>query len=193
MPLFAALVAIAFALSAGCGSTEQVRPLSDTDHNQADVSFSKDMLQHHAQALAMVNLTVERPMDPELEALATRIRDAQAQEIEVMADWLLLWGESIPETSNDHQHADMGTMPEGTEDMPGMMTADEMRELESASDTDFGATWLTMLIRHHRGAIEMAETEKVDGQFRPAVDLARSIISSQGGEIAEMEDLLAKL
>lgn len=182
------------ALAAGCGSDGGGdTPLSTTQHNDADVAFASDMIQHHAQALAMVDLTVERPMDPEFQELSEGIRDAQGPEIETMTDWLDEWDEQVPETSNDHMHHDMGTMPEGTEDMPGMMTAEEMARLEESTDAEFPRMWLDMMIRHHRGAIDMAEDQVEDGRYKPAVDLATSVIAAQKAEIEEMKDLLATL
>lgn len=182
------------ALAAGCGSDDGGdAPLSATQHNDADVAFASDMIQHHAQALAMVNLTVVRPMDPRFQKLSEGIRDAQGPEIETMTDWLDDWDEEVPETSNDHMHHDMGTMPEGTDDMPGMMSAEEMEELEETSDAEFQRMWLQMMIRHHRGAIEMAEVEIEDGRYKPAVELAKAIIAAQEAEIDEMKDLLDTL
>lgn len=187
-------VLLLLALAAGCGSGDRdENAVSATEHNEADVAFATDMIQHHAQALAMVNLTVERPLDPEVEALAEDIRDAQGPEIETMVDWLDEWNEKVPGTVNDHMNHDMGTMPEGTEDMPGMMSADEMNDLETASDTEFQKMWLDMMIRHHEGAVEMAATEVDEGRYKPAVDLARSIITAQEGEIDQMEKMLAGL
>lgn len=190
---FAALAALLLTFGAGCGDTEGPEPLSDTEHNSADVTFAQDMIQHHAQALAMVNLTANRSLDPDFTALTAQIREAQVPEIETMVDWLREWEETVPETSNDHEHADMGTMPEGMEDMPGAMSADEMSRLEAAADADFSRIWLEMMIRHHDGAIEMAEAEQAQGRFAPAVDLAKSISESQSAEINEMKALLAAL
>lgn len=185
-------LALVLALVAGCGN-DGSEPSSATEHNGADVTFATDMIQHHAQALAMVNLTPGRPMDAEFKALAGRIRDAQAPEIETMTDWLEEWDEEIPETVNDHMNHDMGTMPEGTEDVPGMMSADEMERLENSADNEFEKIWLGMMIRHHEGAVAMAADEVDDGRYRPAIDLARSVVSSQKAEISEMRTLLAGL
>jgi uncharacterized protein (DUF305 family) len=44
------------------------------------------MLQHHAQALQMVDMTLERKLDPEVAALAEGIRMALPPEIEQMVD-----------------------------------------------------------------------------------------------------------
>lgn len=199
-----AAVALTLALGAGltaCGDdgsdaagTAQV---STTEHNDADVTFASDMITHHAQALSMVDLTLDRDLDPEVQGLAEDIRDAQAPEIETMADWLGEWGEDVPETMRDHVNGghDMDDMSDNMDgmdhgDMPGMMTADDMDALENSSDTEFQDRWLEMMIEHHEGAVEMAETEQQDGRFKDAVDLAGQIIVAQQREIETMQDLL---
>lgn len=178
----------------GCSNDAADSPpkVSTTEHNAADVAFASDMIQHHAQALAMVDLAAQRPLRPEVQELTEAIRDAQGPEIETMSDWLTDWDEDVPETIRDHANAghDMGDM-EGTDgDMPGMMTADDLSELEAASDADFEAMWLEMMVEHHEGAVEMAEVEQSEGQFAGARDLADDIVDSQTAEIATMEDLL---
>ena len=200
------VAALGLALGAGltaCGEddTTTTAEVSATEHNDADVAFATDMIQHHAQALSMVDLTMDRPLDPEVEALAEQIRAAQAPEIEQMVDWLTSWGEEVPETVRDHSNAghdmgDMDGMDMGDDmggmdsDMPGMMSAADMDALASASDEEFQDMWLEMMIEHHEGAVQMAETEQSEGRFQDAVDLAGSIIDSQSEEIATMEDLL---
>lgn len=174
---------------------------SPTEHNDADVAFARDMIQHHAQALSMVDLTLDRPLDPEVQALAEDIRAAQAPEIETMADWLTDWREPVPETMRDHANAghDMGDMSDTMDemgddtgdDMPGMMSAEDMDALENASDADFQQLWLELMVEHHEGAVEMARDEQESGRFEPAVDLAGQIIESQTDEIATMKELLA--
>ncbi len=114
-----------------------------------------------------------------------------------MVDWLNEWDEDVPETMRDHGNAghdmrDMSEDMEGMEDsdMPGMMTAEEMEELENAPKAEFQTMWLEMMIEHHEGAIEMARTEEKDGQYQPAVDLAGEIVATQTQEISTMRDLL---
>ena len=77
---------------------------SATEHNDADVSFATDMIPHHAQALVMVDLSRDRPLDPDVEALMEQIQAAQTPEIQTMAGWLTSWGEDIPATTRDHVH-----------------------------------------------------------------------------------------
>lgn len=201
-----ALGAIALTLALGVGLTACGDDASDaagkaevstTEHNDADVAFASDMITHHAQALSMVDLTLDRPLDPEVQALAEDIREAQAPEIETMADWLTSWGEDVPATMRDHVNGghDMDDMSDNMDgmdhdDMPGMMTADDIDELENAGDDQFQDMWLQMMIEHHEGAVEMAEAEQEDGRFKDAVDLAGRIIDAQNQEIDTMKDLL---
>lgn len=175
------------------GGSSQV---SSTEHNEADVAFAADMLQHHAQALSMVDLTLERPLDPEVQQLAEQIREAQGPEIETFTDWLTAWGEEVPATMRDHANAghdmgDMGDAMEGVDtDMPGMMSAEDMQALQSAPDADFQTRWLEMMVEHHEGAVEMAQAQVEDGRYEPAVTLAEEIAASQSAEIDTMEGLL---
>lgn len=198
-----AVAAFALGLSltlTACGSDDSgsnsSSSVSNTEHNDADVTFASAMIQHHAQALTMVDLTMDRPLDSEVQQLADDIRAAQGPEIETMSDWLTDWDEKIPETMRDHGNAghgmgDIGESMEGMDtDMPGMMSADDMTALEDASDAEFQTMWLEMMVEHHEGAAEMAEAEEADGRYKPAVDLAKDIQKSQTAEIETMQGLL---
>ncbi|MGH3360694.1 MAG: DUF305 domain-containing protein [Nocardioidaceae bacterium] len=185
--------AAALIVVAGCGSDEPdlaTRTAANGDEfNNADVAFATHMIPHHAQALELVDLTMEHDLDPKVQQLSDDIRAAQTPEVETMAGWLIDWDEPIPETVRDHAHGD-DTHTGSDSEMPGAMSADEMEELERARGDEFQTMWLELMIEHHEGAIEMAETEQTDGTFEPAVDLAASIEQSQQAEITRMEKLL---
>lgn len=157
----------------------------DGEHDQDDVTFAQDMLLHHAQAIEMVDMTEGRDLDPEVRALAAQIETAQGPEIDTFTRWLDAWGEDVPDASDDHAGHSMGG------DMAGMMTAEDMSALESASDAEFQDMWLSMMIEHHEGAVEMAQTQVDAGEYQPAIDLAESIATSQSSEIETMRDLLS--
>ena len=173
---------------------EQTAPNGDV-FNDADVSFSTDMIPHHAQALVMVDMARGRDLSPATQQLTADIQAAQGPEIEQMVGWLNDWGKPVPETMRDHVNAedhgmsgyDMGDDSSG---MPGMMTDEEMEHLKAAQGQDFETMWLEMMIEHHEGAIEMARDERADGVFQPATDLAESIETSQQTEIELMNELL---
>ena len=192
LTLTAALALTAAACGNDDASTTTASEASTTEHNEADVEFASNMLQHHAQALAMVDLTIDRPLDPEVQQLAEQIRDAQAPEIETFTDWLTDWDEEVPETVRDHSNAghDMGDSM-NDENMPGMMTSDDMGALEDASDAEFQTMWLGMMVEHHEGAVEMAKAEQGDGQYKAATDLAGNIVESQTTEVETMKGLLS--
>src|SRR5688500_12889430 len=65
-----------------------------------------------------------------------------------------------------------------------------LAELEAAEGAAFDRLFLEMMVKHHEGAIEMAEQMKQDGKFVDAKTLADIIISAQLAEIAEMQVLL---
>lgn len=85
--------------------------------------------------------------------------------------------------------------PAGTEAGRSMMDGmGRMREAMSAApmtgdpDRDF----LSMMIPHHQGAIDMARTELQYGRNPKVRRLAQQIIAAQEREIAEMERWLAQ-
>ncbi|MEO5666157.1 MAG: DUF305 domain-containing protein [Nocardioides sp.] len=152
--------------------------------------FATDMIQHDAQALAMVDLTLGRQLAPEIEQLAEDLLMAQGPEIEQMTDWLTDWDEPIPETMRDHANAHGDGEMEMDSDMPGMMSGQQMAELEAAKGAEFERMWFEMMIEHHEGAIEMAQGEQAEGHNVEAIDLAENIESAQQDEISTMETLL---
>lgn len=194
--LGALLVVVSLTASA-CSSDEASNTsveVSTTEHNDADVAFATDMIQHHAQALSMVDLTMGRPMGDRALAMAEDIRAAQGPEIETMTAWLRDWDEDIPETMRDHANAEepMDGMDHGASEMPGMMSDEDMTALERSPDDMFQTMWLEMMIQHHEGAIEMAEEQLEEGRYQSAVDMASDIVVSQTAEIEAMRNLLGQ-
>lgn len=134
------------------------------DHNQADIRFAEEMIPHHRQAVEMAALVPARSTDPEVIDLAARIQQAQDPEIATMTGWLQAWGVAVPE-GGEHSGMDHGTMP-------GMMTSEQMAQLEAARGPEFDRMWLTMMIAHHEGAVRMAGTELAEGANPDAEALA---------------------
>lgn len=180
-------------------SAEQTAANGDV-FSDTDVDFATAMIPHHAQALAMVDLTRGRELSPPVQKLTEDIQAAQGPEIETMVDWLTGWDQPVPETMRDHVNAedpdgmgahDMKDMAGETEsDMPEMMTDEKLADLDAVPGQEFEDMWLEMMIEHHEGAIEMAKDEQAEGVFQPAVDLAESIETSQQAEIDHMRELL---
>jgi uncharacterized protein (DUF305 family) len=168
-----ALAALALTLLTACGGG---------DHNDADVAFATGMVPHHEQAVSMAELAADNGASPEVQALAERIEQAQGPEIETMEGWLEEWGE-------DHHGGGHGS---DDHEMPGMMGEGDLEDLEGATGEEFDRLFLTQMIEHHRGAVEMAVTEQEDGKSEEAVELAKRVEETQTREIEEMERLLAR-
>jgi uncharacterized protein (DUF305 family) len=160
-------------------------------HNAQDVSFAQGMIPHHQQALEMAKLAAGRASSAEVKDLAARIEKAQDPEIQTMSGWLKSWGKDVT-TSDSSMESMPGMEHSAHSDMPGMMDSKDMDELEKASGADFDTMFLTMMIEHHKGAIEMATTEKDKGKYGPATSMSDGIITAQTAEITEMNKLLGK-
>ncbi|KUN72577.1 copper resistance protein [Streptomyces canus] len=155
-------------------------------HGDADVDFATEMIQHHRQAVDMADLAADRASSQEVKALATKIKGAQDPEIKTMSGWLTSWGEEVPADMSGMKGHDMSS------GMPGMMSNEDMDKLEKASGAEFDKLFLEMMVEHHEGAIEMAETEKADGEYGPATKLADDVITAQTAEIEQMNKMLGK-
>jgi uncharacterized protein (DUF305 family) len=157
-------------------------PDANADHNQADIMFAQMMIPHHAQAVEMSGIVLAKPGLPaDVTALATRIKDAQAPEIETMTGWLKGW--NVPTMMSD----------ESGQGMSGMVDAEGLDKLKAAQGNEAARLFMEQMTGHHEGAIEMAGQEIGQGKYPDAIQLARDIVTAQEAEIAEMKKLLAAL
>ncbi|CAB4555062.1 unannotated protein [freshwater metagenome] len=191
----------AAALVAACSSGESHSSMSDTskqtipesaNFNATDVGFAQGMIPHHAQAVEMADLALEKSTNADVLALAKQIKASQNPEIQTMSGWLQSWGQKVPSTDSmsggGHDMTDMGGMM-----MDGMMTEADMEKLESSSGTAFDRLWMELMIQHHEGAVRMSEDELKDGKNLDVKALAQTIVTSQQAEISTMNSLLSKL
>ena len=148
--------------------------------NAADVMFAQMMIPHHEQALEMSAIVLAKDgVDPEVADLAEQIAAAQGPEIEQLEAWLDEWG--VPRMPGDHDMA-----------MDGMLTDEQLDELEAADAASGSQLFLEQMIEHHEGAIDMAEAHQESGEHEGALELSAAIIETQAGEIERMRELLAE-
>jgi uncharacterized protein (DUF305 family) len=157
-------------------------------HNTADVAFAQQMIPHHRQAVTMAEMAEEKASSADVKALAAEIKKAQAPEITTMSGWLKAWGEDVPVDAGSA----MPGMHHASSDMPGMMSERDMTALGRKSGRAFDTAFLTMMVEHHQGAVDMARTERTGGAFAPARTLAGAVITAQTAEIAQMKKMLGK-
>ena len=148
--------------------------------SNTDVMFAQMMIPHHQQAVDMSEVALATSTTPDVLALATKIRDAQAPEITLITSWIEKAGAS---TSMGHNMDDMG--------MGGMMSDEEMAALKSASGTAFDTLYLEGMITHHEGALQMVKMI-ANSKNADVRKLGEAIVTSQTAEIAQMKMMLAK-
>lgn len=153
------------------------------EHNDADIEFAQMMMPHHSEAISLADGIRIAGSNPAVKALAQRIRDGQAPEIELMNSMLMTWGKP---PAGHEGHAD-------TMDMPGMASAVDLEVFYRSSGAELDRMFVTLMIAHHKGAIEMARTERLQGINPQATALATSIMVSQQTEIVDLEAILATL
>jgi uncharacterized protein (DUF305 family) len=90
--------------------------------------------------------------------------------------------------------ADMHRMPDGSMmanngDMQGMMM-DMNAGLRGKAGDEFDRAFLSEMIVHHEGAVEMAQAALQSAKHQEIKDMARDIIFAQTSEIAQMRSWL---
>ncbi len=176
------------ARSAPSGAPGVQRP-----YTAADVHFMTGMIAHHSQAVIMAAWAPTHGASPELAALCERILVGQRDEIATMQNWLRDHGEVAPDPFAPG--AKMGMeMEMGGHLMPGMLTQDQLAQLDRSRDAEFDRLFLTFMIDHHKGALVMVND--LFASYGAAQDdavykLASDIYADQTIEIARMEKMLA--
>ena len=162
-------------------------------YTPADVHFMSGMIGHHAQAIVMANWAPTHEASPSLRILAGRIINAQQDEIATMQRWLRDRGQPVPEAKPGGMKMKMGGM-EHEMLMPGMLTEEQMRQLDQARGPEFDRLFLTFMIQHHKGAVTMVrELFGTNGaaQDETVFKFANDVSVDQSTEIARMEKMLA--
>jgi uncharacterized protein (DUF305 family) len=162
------------------GSTATATPTS-TPISEADVEFVQSMIAHHAQAVTLAGLAPGRAADSELQSFAQRITEAQQAELDSMAQWLDQRGFALDEHGHD------------ASTMPGGVSATVLDRAAASTGAEFDALFLTTMIAHHRGALEMAQTRLDAGGDSSITRLAQSIIAGQQLEIERLGQIADRL
>jgi len=158
----------------------------------ADVHFMSGMIYHHAQAVLIAGWAPTHDASQSLRALCERIVVGQRDEIALASRWLRARHEAVPEV--DPAHAMMPGMDQGTM-MPGMLTAEQLTQLDAARGTAFDRMFLTFMIQHHQGAITMVNElfARGGGEEEVAYRFASDVFADQTTEIDRMQKMLAAL
>ena len=167
----------------------------------AEAGFARDMQVHHIQGVEMAMIIRDRTEDEDVRLLAYDIATTQGHQAGQLYGWLAEWrlrqaGSEPPMTwmmrpgrsgeEGDHAAHAMGAL------MPGMATPAQMVELSAASGVEAERLFLSLMIAHHQGALEMAEAV-LDRTDHPGVlTFADAVLVSQASEIDLMTRMLAE-
>lgn len=152
---------------------EKTQPQS----NDADVEFVRAMLVHRGQRLAIARLAPRRAKNAQVRALAKGIGAAQPRRIDRTKAWL-------------KTHAGSKN-PDDTNDVPGLVTKDQMDRLTAAKGAMFDRLFLRALIVQDEAALKMAQDVQLGGIDTQVQDMAGVVISTYSDEIARLRAIRA--
>lgn len=161
----------------------------------ADIQFMNGMIAHHAQALVMAGWAESHGASPYLRTLAGRIINAQQDEIAGMQKWLRDRHQPVPEANPQGMTMNMNGM-QHTMLMPGMLTEDQLKQLDAARSREFDRLFLIFMIQHHQGAVTMVSrlfNTPGAAQDISVYKLASDISADQTSEIERMQKMLASM
>ena len=186
-------------------------------YTAADVEFMQGMIGHHAQAIVMGKMCPSHGASAQLRVFCDKVIRSQRDEIDLMQTWLRDRGEMVPDPDDPHsmhmmhmsmgEHAKMDStmkmdstihmdMSDHDMLMPGMLTAAQLAQLDSARGVEFDKLFLTYMIRHHEGALTMVQKlfdTPGAGQTPEIFGYATGVDADQRAEIERMQRMLTTI
>lgn len=144
-----------------------------------EAMFLQMMIPHHQQAIVISDLAISISKNEDILKLANQIKGAQAPEIDQMKSWLKAAG--LGEDPGHSMHA-----------MAGMVTDSQLEQLKNSTGKDFDRQFLSGMIAHHQGAVEMVRMIENSSDLKLR-DFGKQINQSQSSEIAVMKQLLKSI
>ena len=154
-------------------------------YTKADVEFMQGMIAHHSQAIVMSRMAESHGANPQVLKLSNKIDQSQVPEIRIMQGWLQRNNQFAPDTASWH-----------TVRMDGMLTDEQIKELDAARGVAFDRAYLKYMIMHHAGALKMVDdlfNAKFAGQEVDVNVFANDVVTAQTVEIGIMQKLLTQL
>ena len=154
-------------------------------YTKADVEFMQGMIAHHSQAIVMSRMAESHGANPQVLKLSNKIDQSQMPEIRIMQNWLQRNNQFVPDTSSWHDVM-----------MAGMLTPEQLKELDATRGVDFDRAYLQMMIQHHAGALKMVDdlfNASLAGQEVDVNVFANDVVTAQTTEIGIMQRLLSQL
>jgi len=165
-------------------------------YTAADIEFMSGMIGHHSQAVKMAGwCTNGHGANKSLQIFCGRVAMAQTAEIGLMSAWLKDRNQPVPEPDPRGMKMMMGGSAMYMM-MPGMLTEEQMKQLDAARGKEFDRLFLTYMIQHHKGAITMVEKlENSPGADQDEIvfKFSNDVQADQSTEIDRMQQMLDAL
>lgn len=149
--------------------TTQSGPAPTPSAANYEIKFMENMIDHHAMAVAMGQICLQKAVHEELRSLCQNIISSQSAQIAEMQSWLQTWyGISYqPEMKPGDQHM--------------------MDRLAALSGAEFEIAFMEMMIKHHEKAIKEGR-QCLDKAYHAELrELCENIVRTQSAEIAQMQ------
>lgn len=148
--------------------------------DEFDKAYLADMIAHHLGALNMASYARSETSREQIKDFSEGLLSSQSKEVQQMLEWQKAWG--YVDGSDPHA----GHAMEAVGDMGAEMAAMEAK-LYDLTGLTFDQEFLTQMILHHQQAIDISKHAATNSQHQELKDLAKSIISTQEKEIADMK------
>lgn len=162
--------AFAGAGAAAAGPALADAPVASEQTARFEVDFLTGMIDHHAMAVSMAEICLEKAVHDELIATCESIITSQSAQIEQMQTWLQNWY--------------------GIDYEPDMSGGGSMNHLADLSGEEFEVAFMRSMIRHHWGAVREAEKCFDNAEHPELLALCEEIYTAQLGEIEQMQTWL---
>lgn len=185
--------------SAAVGATQPAYPI------EADYCYVDAMIPHHEQALALSEIVLAASgVSERTRALADFIVADQTAEIAQMRAWSDAWARALPDAAGGasgrgghgaHAVTEPGVIAQGCRHdghaaMKGMATDAQLAAFRSLTGAAAERTFLELMIVHHEGALEMAETAVREGANAFVRSSAKHVLVEQEREVGAMTAIL---
>lgn len=149
-------------------------PAPTTEQQQFEIEFLTEMIDHHAMAVMMSDLCLDRAVHAELRELCHQMRETQMQEIVQMQTWLEEWYGIYyePQMSKSSQK--------------------RMERLAALSGAEFEIEFMQQMIKHHAVAVKAAEDCQEEAYHQELIELCENIEATQTAEIELMNEWLCE-
>ena len=158
--------------AAGSNAAAASEPASSQRAANFEVRFMTMMIDHHAMAVHMSEMCLEKAVHGELRALCAEMKAAQTSEIQTMQSWLQDWY--------------------GVSHTPEMKDGGQMAKLMSLEGEEFEIAFMKMMVRHHRTAVKEGLKCVEKAEHRELISLCEEMVAAQRREIQQMESWLCQ-